>query len=684
ATNAKVTWTSSNTSVATVTYGVVAPLTAGTATITARTEDGGYTATSTVTVSDTAVPVTGVTVTPGTLSLTAGGAPGALTATVAPANATNPKVIWTSSNTSVATVTYGVVTPLTAGTATITARTEDGNYTAASTVIIASSMQAPVAPTNLRATAGDGQAALRWNPVAGATEYRIYQSLVSGNYGTAAATVGGSVYGYTATGLANGTSYYYTVKAANSAGVSGASNEAAAIPMGAPDRDNDGVTPNVPGTSGGSGAGSPTTVPTEPSAPSAGVEVLVNGKTETAGTATTTKVNDRTVTTITVDPQKLEQRLAAAGPHTIITIPVNTNSDVIVGVLNGQLIKSMEQQQAVVEIRSGNGSYTLPAGLVNIDAISAQLGTAVRLQDIEIRIRISSPADGMVKVVESAAAQGGFSLVAPPLEFAVSGTYGNETIEVTRFDAYVERTIAIPDDVDPNKITTAVVIDSDGTVRHVPTIVVRVDGKYYARINSLTNSTYSVVWHPREYNDVADHWSKDAVNDMGSRMVIQGSGEGLFNPDRNITRAEFAAIIVRGLGLRLDGGAASFSDVKGSDWYYSAIRTAYDYKLISGFEDGRFRPNDNITREQAMTIVAKAMAITGLKAKLAPKAAEDSLSAYTDAATISEWAKNGIADSVAAGIVSGREGAELAPEAFITRAEVAAIIQRLLQKSELI
>ncbi|MFC5471282.1 S-layer homology domain-containing protein, partial [Cohnella suwonensis] len=418
--------------------------------------------------------------------------------------------------------------------------------------------------------------------------------------------------------------------------------------------------------------------------PNTGVEVLVNGKAENAGTATTTKVNEQTVTTVAVDSKKLEDKLAAEGEHAVITIPVNTKSDVVIGELDGQMVKDMEQKQAVVEIKTADATYTLPAQQINISAISDQLGKSVQLQDIKLQIEISKPNMDTVKVVENSAAKGEFALVVPPLNFTVKAKNGDTTIEVSKFNVYVERTIAIPDGIDPSKITTGVVVDPDGTVRHVPTKIVIIDGKYYAKVNSLTNSTYSVVWHPIEFKDVAQHWAKDAVNDMGSRMVISGIGNDMFNPDQDITRAEFAAIMVRGLGLKLENGSSPFADVKITDWYSSAIQTAYAYKLISGFEDGNFRPMDKITREQAMTIIAKAMEITGLGASLQAKAADELLSPFADANNASEWAKNGIADCLQVGIVSGRSGTVLAPKAYITRAEVAAIVQRLLQKSELI
>jgi len=129
ATNKGVTWSSSDTSKVTVsTSGVVTAVAVGTATISVTTTDGNFSATCKVTV--TPVAVTGVTLSSTTLSLKVGGDKGTLTATVAPSNATNKGVTWSSSDTSKATVsTSGVVTAVSAGMATITVTTADGNKT---------------------------------------------------------------------------------------------------------------------------------------------------------------------------------------------------------------------------------------------------------------------------------------------------------------------------------------------------------------------------------------------------------------------------------------------------------------------------------------------------------------------------------------------------------------------------
>lgn len=135
ATNQNVTWTSSNTAVATVNAsGLVTAVAAGTATITVKTVDGNKTATSAITVA--AIPVSSVAVSPTSASLYAGNTQ-QLSATISPANATNKNVTWSSSNNAIATVnSSGLVTAVAAGTATITATTQDGNKTASATITV--------------------------------------------------------------------------------------------------------------------------------------------------------------------------------------------------------------------------------------------------------------------------------------------------------------------------------------------------------------------------------------------------------------------------------------------------------------------------------------------------------------------------------------------------------------------
>jgi hypothetical protein len=415
--------------------------------------------------------------------------------------------------------------------------------------------------------------------------------------------------------------------------------------------------------------------------------VEVNGQSYSAGTSdTTTNTGGQSVTTVTVDTQQLQDILENQGQGATVTIPVATGSDVVAGVLTGDMVDTLQENGATLVIQTDNATYTLPAGQLDMEAIAGELGAGVSPSDVTVTVSVSAPSDAMASVVENAAGDGGYTLVVPAVEFTVTCSYGDQTVGVTTFDAYVDRTIAIPDGVDPSLITTAVVVGPDGETHSVPTEIVYDDaaGRYVAVIHSLTNSVYAVIWNPVEFPDMENHWAKDAVNDMGSRMVVTGDAGGSYNPDLDITRAEFAAVIVRALGLPPDTGASGFDDVSASDWYCGYVKTAVAYGILNGYGDGTFGPDDLITREQAMTMLARAMTVTGLDAGVSEEDVGALLGAFGDGGAVSDYAKYGVAACLETGIVGGRTAGTIAPQDAVTRAEVAVMVQRLLAQSGLI
>jgi len=411
--------------------------------------------------------------------------------------------------------------------------------------------------------------------------------------------------------------------------------------------------------------------------------VVVNGQARDAGTSQTITTGGQTTTTITVDATKLDKLLETSGAAPTVTLP-STGSAVTIGELNGQTVKNMEKKEAVLEIKTDTVSYTLPASEININDVSSQLGSQVALKDIKVSISIAEPSADTARIVEDTAKKGGYQLVVKPVEFEITCTSGGRTVDVSKFNGYVARTVAIPDDVDPSKITTGIVLNADGTFTHVPTQVVAIGGKYFAKINSLTNSTYSVIYNPVEFTDVANHWAKAAINDMGSRMVVTGMGNNTYGPERSITRAEFAAVAVRALGLKKGTTESVFGDVTLTDWFNGYVETATAYSLITGYDSTSYGPNDTITREQAMAILARAMKLTGLSVSLTDSEVSELLAKYTDGASVSNYAKASVAACLKAGIVSGSSATTLSPKAYVTRVEVAVMVQRMLQKSELI
>ncbi|GBG06889.1 hypothetical protein PAT3040_01430 [Paenibacillus agaridevorans] len=435
------------------------------------------------------------------------------------------------------------------------------------------------------------------------------------------------------------------------------------------------LTVNAKGDSGGEIPSSPPTGNNGGDTPAVGIS-----------TETTTQENGNSVTIVTIDSARLEQKLSQENNGATIAIPVNTQSDKVVVELMGQMVKLLEAKETLLLIITDKATYTLAAAQIKMDSVSRQLGTQLSLQDIKVHITIATPAADTVNLVQDTAERQGYQIVAQPIEFKIIASSSNSSdVEISKFDGYVQRNIALPEGSRSGTITTGVVLGSDGSLSHVPTKVVIIDGKPYAQIASLTNSVYSVVSSPKTFADVHTHWAKEEINDLGSRLVINGNGEGKFEPARDITRAEFAAIVIRGLGVMRSGtGKDIFDDVTKDNWFYDAVAIAHEYGLIEGYEDGTFRPADKITREQAMTMTARAMKLTGLNVELAENEAEQLLSMFEDVGDASDYAAQSIASCLKAGIINGRDVHVLAPKNNMTRAEVAVIVTRLLQQSDLI
>ena len=167
---------------------------------------------------------------------------------------------------------------------------------------------------------------------------------------------------------------------------------------------------------------------------------------------------------------------------------------------------------------------------------------------------------------------------------------------------------------------------------------------------------------------------------MASRMIAVGITETKYEPNRDITRGEFAGFMTNALGLEKTYKSSKFKDVNSSKWYSDGVQTASDYGIISGYEDGTFRPDNKITREEAMSIIARSMKYTKLEAN----SNNSELKRYKDASNVSDYAKDSVIKCIVSGVVTGRKSDILAPKANITRAEAAAIIQKLLRSSNLI
>ncbi|WP_282940368.1 S-layer homology domain-containing protein [Paenibacillus sp. RC67] len=432
------------------------------------------------------------------------------------------------------------------------------------------------------------------------------------------------------------------------------------------------------------GSGSSGTVPAVTD-PNTDLKGQFNGKTiDDLGTVVTEKVDGQLVATATMDSDKVKELLEHAGSKPSFTVVINGDNDRAVLNMDSATVGMLQNSAATLQLQSNLGNYVLPFSALRMDAIAGQFGPQVNPADISLKITISKTAAEVVKQAQERAKEGQYSILFPPIDFTVTAVYKDRTSEIHVFSSMVRRELPVPADVNADRITTAVVVQQDGTVYHVPTRVTNHDGRSFAEISSLTNSTYTVIANAKAFDDMTGHWAQREVNNMASRMVVQGVAAGKYSPDSPVTRAQFAAIVIRALGLSDQGQqAGTYSDVRNHEWYAGVVAQASAFGLVSGYEDGTFRPDRTITREEALVIIARATKLAGQTMNLNTADPKAILSGFQDQEEIGDWALREAAQAVQSGLIQGSDDG-LKPKSDMTRAETAVILYRLLVKTSLI
>ncbi|WP_192895345.1 S-layer homology domain-containing protein [Pelotomaculum sp. FP] len=174
---------------------------------------------------------------------------------------------------------------------------------------------------------------------------------------------------------------------------------------------------------------------------------------------------------------------------------------------------------------------------------------------------------------------------------------------------------------------------------------------------------------PAALKDITGHWAMDSINQLVALGAISGYPDGTFKPDNSITRAEFAAVLVKAFKLENKGGGV-FADTT-AHWARDYIAAAADNGVVNGYDTGAFGPDDLITREQMAVMIVKA-------AKLTPVAGETQ---FADNGSISGWAGNAVVTATRNGIMKGYPDNTFQPHSQATRAEAVTVIVNALKLS---
>ncbi|MFD0670964.1 S-layer homology domain-containing protein [Cohnella sp. GCM10027633] len=437
-------------------------------------------------------------------------------------------------------------------------------------------------------------------------------------------------------------------------------------------------------TDSGSGSNPPSGGTTSP--PTSNPEATSNGVKLGQDAVKTTRranANGEQETVATVDPNKLQAAFEAlqgngSGAKSVTVEVDNDGGNVRVEVPASALASSAQSTpEAILVVRTDAGDYRVPVQAVDLQALADSLG--VKVGEMTIGITIDKVSGAAADQIDKQANTNGLALLSSAFDYKITASANGKTVEAGSFGStYVERSIILPGSVDPNTSTAVLYDPATGTFSFVPATFSSSNGNTEVVIKRNGNSLYAVASSSKTFADLKGHWAKTDIELLASKRIIQGTTADSFAPNQSITRAEFAALLVRSLGLTSSGTAAAFGDVNGKAWHADAIATAVEAGIVEGYADGTFKPNDLVTREQiavmlsrSLKYVNKSVQVTGTDGAILGK--------YTDGGSIGAWAKAALAELVEARIIQGNASNALVPAANASRAEAAVMLKRYLQ-----
>ena len=176
------------------------------------------------------------------------------------------------------------------------------------------------------------------------------------------------------------------------------------------------------------------------------------------------------------------------------------------------------------------------------------------------------------------------------------------------------------------------------------------------------------------FRDLGNHaWAEDAINALAEEGIIKGTSDVTFAPQNNITRADYAILLVRAFELESEN-AENFADVSASDYFAKELAVARNTGIVGGIGDNKYAPRNTITRQDMMVILYRALVKMGIELKPIEGFDVTSFADYND---VADYARDAVKALVEVGLVNGK-GDKLAGSDFTTRAEVAVLLKRVL------
>ncbi|WP_284646658.1 S-layer homology domain-containing protein [Paenibacillus silviterrae] len=234
--------------------------------------------------------------------------------------------------------------------------------------------------------------------------------------------------------------------------------------------------------------------------------------------------------------------------------------------------------------------------------------------------------------------------------------------------------ITLPVDVAEGRDASAYVVVKREIGRNVilPLAVIREDSVTF---NVTKTGTYGVMENSLALHDVpAAHWATQDIAFVSARRLFEGTADNVFSPEASMTRAMFTQVLANLEGVDPKRFTTSvFSDVANGQWYSAAVNWAAKAGIVEGTANGKFSPDDRITREQMAMMLYNYAKSKGYKLSTTTSVE------FVDGDNVSPWAREATNAMAGAGILLGKPGASFEPQTNASRAEAAAVFTRLIR-----
>ena len=362
---------------------------------------------------------------------------------------------------------------------------------------------------------------------------------------------------------------------------------------------------------------------------------VLSGSVEVSAPSVAADENGKAKTSVSTSQMNSAISEAAKGNKAEIVIETKVEGDatkVSVEVTKASVGQMVSQTEAALTVKTDIADVKLPAS--SLEDLSRRSGGTITISTeiaedaVRVEVRIdNTPVEklsgGVVAKVPAATANTGNVLV-------IVNAGGSETI--------VKKSVV------------------DGS-----TVAGLVDG----------SCTVKVVANSKAFTDTNNHWAREAVSFAASRELFQGTSASTFSPNAPMNRAMLATVLYR-LEDAAASGSHGFADVAEGTWYTDAVTWASQSGIVTGTGNG-FNPSGNVTREQLATMLYRYAKTLGMDT-----AVRGSLNSFADSGRTSGWAKDAMTWAVDNGLITGKGSSTLDPGGSATRAEVAAILQRMV------